>query len=102
MNVVTVCALEARLASVSADALLRELVEGDELLATPTESTRTALIIYRQEAGPHTRDPQLTLDGTALLSAIAAAKRGASLRFGSTRGAIVSLARIATTTFARH
>eukprot|EP00966_Prymnesium_polylepis_P147934 3417677-Prymnesium_polylepis.1 len=75
VKVVTVAAIEARLASISVDALLHELANSDELLITsPTDSMRTALISYRQEAS--CGESGLTLDGEALLSAIAAAKRG--------------------------
>ena len=74
MRVVMIEAIERRLADTPPDALLRELADGEALLTTPTGSTRTALISYRQER--QYGDPELTLDGEALLSAIASAKQG--------------------------
>ena len=74
VKVVKVAAIEARLASISVDALLHELAKSDELLTSPTDSTRIALVSYRQEAA--CGESGLTLDDQALLSAIATAKRG--------------------------
>ena len=74
MRVVPIASLEARLAMIGPDALLRELTTSDVMLAHRTPSTRTAFVSYRQERG--CGDPALTLDGEAMASALNAAKRG--------------------------
>eukprot|EP00966_Prymnesium_polylepis_P234371 5421448-Prymnesium_polylepis.1 len=74
MRVVRIVDLEAGLVSTPPDRLLSELVSSETLLSWATAGTRTALVSYRQERA--CGDPSLTLDGAALLGAIAAAKRG--------------------------
>ena len=82
MRVIMIEAIERRLAETSPNALLRELATSEALLTSPSNSTRVALVSYRQEsssvsaASTADADPDLTLDGEAFLSAIAAAKRG--------------------------
>ena len=76
-----------RLAETGPNALLRELATTDALLTRPADSARVAIISYRQESSSKNSsvavtadaEPDLTLDGEALLSAIAAAKRGGAL-----------------------
>ena len=82
LRVITIEAIERRLAETGPNALLRELATSEALLTRPTDSTNVALISYRQESSSSSAaatadaEPDLTLDGEALLSAVAAAKRG--------------------------
>eukprot|EP00966_Prymnesium_polylepis_P161899 3741859-Prymnesium_polylepis.1 len=75
VRVVFVRSLEAQLASgMPPDQLLHNLAGGDKLLESPAADTQCGLISYRQERD--CGDPALTLDGLALTSVVAAAKRG--------------------------
>ena len=69
LRVVTIEAIERRLAETGPNALLRELATSNALLTRPADAARVAIISYRQESSSNsaaaTTDavPDLTLDG---------------------------------------